>query len=89
MPIESVVRERLEDRLRAEAEPIDTAVELVLYCMKTQIFNDGNKRAAVIYGNHFLIARAGGLLVIPEKEVPEFKRLLVAYYEAAAREATQ
>ena len=49
--------------------------------MKTQIFNDGNKRAAVIYGNHFLIAHAGGLLVIPEKEVSEFKRLLVAYYE--------
>ena len=27
------------------------------------------------------IAHAGGLLVIPEKEVPDFKRLLVAYYE--------
>ena len=81
MPIESVVRENLEARLNAEANPIDTAIELCLYSMKTQIFNDGNKRAAVIYANHWLIGHAGGLLVIPEKEVPDFKRLLVAYYE--------
>ena len=81
MPIESVVRENLEARLNAESDPIDTAIELCLYSMKTQIFNDGNKRAAVIYANHYLIAHAGGLLVIPEKEVPDFKRLLVAYYE--------
>ena len=81
MPIESVVREDLETRLNAEREHIDTAIELCLYTMKTQVFNDGNKRAAVIYANHYLIAHACGLLVIPEKEVPDFKRLLVAYYE--------
>ena len=49
--------------------------------MKTQVFNDGNKRAAVIFANHYMIGRAAGLLVIPEKGVPEFKHLLVAYYE--------
>ena len=81
LPIESIVREELDARLAADGAAIDTAIELCLYCMKTQIFNDGNKRAAVIYANHYLIARAGGLLVIPEKEVPDFKRLLVAYYE--------
>ena len=40
-----------------------------------------NKRAAVIFANHYLIGKAAGLLVIPEKDVPEFKRLLVSYYE--------
>ena len=49
--------------------------------MKAQLFNDGNKRAAVIFANHFLISHGGGLLVIPEKEVPRFKKLLVLYYE--------
>ena len=62
-------------------EPVEVAVRLCLYCMKTQVFNDGNKRAAVIFANHYLIGQAAGLLVIPEKDVPEFKRLLVAYYE--------
>ena len=51
--------------------------------MKTQVFIDGNKRAAVIFANHYLIAHANGLLVIPETNVPEFKRLLVDYYEGA------
>jgi len=31
-----------------------------------------------------LIAHGGRFLVIPEKEVPEFKRLLVKYYEGEA-----
>ena len=81
MPIETVVRENLEELLHADVPAIDMAISLCLFCMKTQIFNDGNKRAAVIYANHYLISHAGGLLVIPEKEVPEFKRLLVRYYE--------
>ncbi len=86
LPVESIVRENLAALLNAEGEAVETAIELCLYCMKTQIFNDGNKRAAVIYANHFLIAHAGGLLVIPEKEVPEFKRVLVAYYEGRGEE---
>lgn len=47
--------------------------------MKAQIFTDGNKRASVIFANHYLISRGGGMLIIPE--VPEFKKMLVAYYE--------
>ena len=62
-------------------EVINTAIKLCLYCMKTQIFLDGNKRASVIFANHYLISHGGGFLVIPEKEVPEFKRLLVKYYD--------
>ena len=67
--------------LTKNAEMVDIAIELCLYCMKTQIFNDGNKRVSVIFANHFLISKGAGLLVIPEKKVPEFKKLLVAYYE--------
>lgn len=81
LPIEQLVKEQLEGILQTKADPIDVAIHLCLYCMKTQIFNDGNKRAAVIFANHYLIAKGGGLLVIPENHVPEFKRLLVAYYE--------
>lgn len=64
-----------------DADAIDIAIKLCLYCMKTQIFLDGNKRASVIFANHYLISHGGGFLVIPEKEVPEFKNLLVKYYE--------
>lgn len=81
MPIESVVKENLEVLLNAELPPDEKAIRLCLYCMKTQIFNDGNKRASVIFANHYLIAQGGGMLITPEKHVPEFKRLLVSYYE--------
>ncbi|MBO5516674.1 MAG: Fic family protein [Firmicutes bacterium] len=81
IPLEPDIIEALNNIIESPRDPIDTAVELCLYCMKTQIFNDGNKRAAVIYANHWLISHAGGLLVIPETEVPEFKQLLVEYYE--------
>lgn len=81
MPIESIVKENLEAFLNAELPPDEKAIRLCLYCMKTQIFNDGNKRVSVIFANHYLIAQGGGMLIIPEKHVPEFKRLLVSYYE--------
>ena len=81
LPIELDVKEKIADIVAEKAEPVETAIRLCLYCMKTQIFNDGNKRASVIFANHYLIGKAAGLLVIPEKDVPEFKRLLVAYYE--------
>ncbi len=81
LPIESVVKETIKDIVDSNDEAVDVAIKLCLYCMKTQIFNDGNKRAAVIFANHYLISKGGGMIVIPESQVPEFKRLLVAYYE--------
>jgi len=39
--------------------------------MKIQAFKDGNKRASVIFANHYLIAQGMGFLVIPEKAVPK------------------
>ena len=50
--------------------------------MRTQTFNDGNKRAAVIFANHYMVSHGIGLLVIPEAYVPEFKKLLVEFYES-------
>ncbi|MCQ2406565.1 MAG: cell filamentation protein Fic [Oscillospiraceae bacterium] len=81
VPVESVVKERIDEILSSGRDTIDIAIELCMYCMKTQIFIDGNKRASVIYANHYLIAHGNGFLVIPEAHVPEFKKKLVAYYE--------
>ncbi len=81
IPDEIDVKERLTKIQSTDLSHIDTAIELCLFCMKTQIFNDGNKRAAVIYANHYLISRGGGLIIIPEKDVPEFKHKLIDYYE--------
>lgn len=83
LPIESAVRENIDAILHAPEEDIDISIRLCLYAMKTQIFIDGNKRAAIIFANHYLISHGQGFLVIPEAHVPEFKKLLVQYYEGA------
>lgn len=81
IPIESIVKENITEILESETTEIDTAIKLCMYCMKTQVFIDGNKRASVIFANHYLIAHGQGFLVIPEEHVPVFKKKLVAYYE--------
>ena len=81
IPIESIVKERISDIINSEVDDIEIAINLCMYCMKAQIFIDGNKRASVILANHYLISHGQGFLVIPEEHVPEFKQKLVAFYE--------
>lgn len=81
LPNESDVKDRIAEIAAKGTDDIEKAIELCLYCMKTHIFLDGNKRASVIFANHYLIAHGGGFIVIPEKEVSDFKKLLVSYYE--------
>lgn len=81
LPVEYEVKDQIEKIVAADASYVDIAIELALYVMKTQIFNDGNKRTAIIFANHYLIAHGAGLMIVPENIVPEFKQLLVRYYE--------
>jgi fido (protein-threonine AMPylation protein) len=80
-PIESVIKEELEEIFNNDMEDVDRSIELLLYTMKKQAFIDGNKRTAVIFCNHYLISKGKGILSIPVEENDEFKRLLIAYYE--------
>lgn len=81
LPIESVIKEELEEIFNKELNDVDRAIELLLYTMKKQIFIDGNKRTAVIYSNHYLISRGKGIIAIPAELTQEFKDLLIPYYE--------
>jgi len=83
IPQEHQVKENIDAIIRSDKDAIDIAIDLCMYCMRTQIFIDGNKRASVIFANHFMIAHGLGLIVIPENHVPEFKKKLVMYYESA------
>lgn len=83
LPIESVFIEKIHEIVQSDKPVVDRAIELCMYCMRTQAFLDGNKRAAIIFANHFMIGHGAGLLIIPEKDVTEFKQYLVKYYESA------
>lgn len=87
IPIEHQVKEDIDNIIKSGADVVQVAIELALYVMKTQIFNDGNKRTAIIFANHYLISHAGGLMVVPQNLVPEYKKMLVKYYEGRDEEA--
>ena len=83
LPIEMDVKDKISEIVsQTEENAVETAIRLCLYCMRTQIFLDGNKRSAVIFANHYLISKGKGIIIIPEKSVSDFKRLLVKYYES-------
>ena len=81
LPIESVIKEELEEILKMDIDEVDKAINLLLYVMKRQVFIDGNKRTSVIYSNHYLISKGKGIIVIPAELTEEFKNLLISYYE--------
>ena len=83
LPMESQVIEKINSILKSDMDVVDVAIELCMYCMRTQVFIDGNKRASVLFANHYMISHGSGLIVIPEGHVPEFKKKLVQYYESA------
>lgn len=81
LPIESVIKEELEEIFSKKQDNVDIAIELLLYTMKKQVFIDGNKRTAVIFSNHYLISKGKGIISIPTELTEEFKDLLILYYE--------
>ena len=85
LPYEAQVKDDLSNLLSKD-DSYEIGIELLLYVMKKQLFLDGNKRTAVIFANHYLISRGMGLIVIPAELVPEYKKLLIDYYENDSKE---
>ncbi|MDO4986758.1 MAG: Fic family protein [Candidatus Saccharibacteria bacterium] len=84
-PVESILEEDLEKIINSKMPKIDRAINLMLYIQRSQIFLDGNKRTAVIFANHYLIANGLGLIYVPEDLTEEYKTLLVEYYETGKK----
>lgn len=80
LPIENLVKEQLSDIMDI-GNTYDKAVSALLFITKKQLFIDGNKRTSVIFANHILISQGAGLIAVPDEDIPEYKRLLIGYYE--------
>ena len=80
MPIESKIKEEIED-INTINNTMERAITFMLWCMRRQIFLDGNKRTAQLIANKEMIANGQGIISIPIKRQDKFKRLLVDFYE--------
>lgn len=59
----------------------EQAITLMCKLMKMQMFNDGNKRTAMLIANHELIKNGRGIISIPQENKVEFGVKLIEYYE--------
>lgn len=80
MPDEAEIKERLLDICTIE-NITERAVTLMLYCMRTQIFSDGNKRVSMLAGNQILISNGKGIISVPIEQQEEFRERLIKFYE--------
>lgn len=71
--------------LRTE-NPTERAITLMLYCMRSQMFLDGNKRTAMLAANHEMILNGCGIISVPIEKQREFTKLLVEFYETGEQD---
>lgn len=83
IPIESEVIKRIENIVNSSASVTEKALDYFLYACRAQLFWDGNKRTASICANKIMIQAGVGVLIIEEKYLRRFNKLMIDYYETA------
>jgi len=77
--------EKVDDLLKEykESRLTDTDKIITFMCklMKMQVFNDGNKRTAMLIAKHELIQKGRGIISISDSNKVEFGNKLIKYYE--------
>lgn len=85
-PIESKIKEELEELLNSNVSKTELAINIMLWIMRSQMFIDGNKRTAMLVANKIMIENGCGIISIPIEKQSEFYKLLIEYYETNDKE---
>lgn len=81
-PNEKEIKRDVERILRNKnCSYTEIAIDLMLYLMRSQMFQAGNKRTAMLAANHFLISKGCGIISIAHDHYLNFRNLLVDFYE--------
>lgn len=81
IPDEEKVKHEILKIAENQISPLDKALDMTLYLMRLQLFYDGNKRIAMLIGNKIMIENGEGIISVVQKDIKEFYKLLVSYYE--------
>lgn len=82
------IYQELQTIINGYPDVLERAIELYLWVCKRQAFRDGNKRTANYFANFELIKHGVGVLSPPaEEDLPEFRILLINYYETDDKQA--
>ena len=80
MPDEEKASCEIHKIIESDISPLDKALNMTLYLMRAQLFYDGNKRVAMLIGNKIMIENGQGIISVVQKDIKEFYKLLVSYY---------
>lgn len=81
IPVEENIEKELKEILEQDSEPIEKALDVTLFLMRSQIFYDGNKRIAMLIGNKIMIENGQGVISVKQTDIKEFYKLLISFYE--------
>jgi Fic family protein len=79
--IEADVRDEV-DRIMQIENATDRAISLMFHLMRRQIFNDGNKRVAMLAANQVMITNGAGVISVPPSKLGGFIGRLTEYYKS-------
>lgn len=79
-PNEFLIKENLV-KIFTLNNPTDRCITLMLYCMRSQMFVDGNISTSMLAANNEMIRNGCGVISVPIEYQPEFTKLLVEFYE--------
>ena len=63
------------------AAPLETALDIMLFLMRAQMFLDGNKRLGMLIGNKIMIEHGQGIISVRQSDSSEFYLKLIRFYE--------
>lgn len=82
LPDEEKVYGEMIKILDSKISSLEKAFDITLYLMRQQLFYDGNKRIAMLIGNKIMIENGQGIISVKQKDIKEFYKLLISYYES-------
>ena len=82
IPDEKKVEKYINDTISDSSKTItDRAITIMCYLMRTQFFNDGNKRTSMLFANKILIENGKGIISVSVDLDVEFGNKILEFYE--------
>lgn len=81
LPIDYEVENYINKILKNDDKK-NSAIELMLYIMRNQLFFDGNKRTAMLTANKILIKNGLGIFAVRQQSMQDFFTKLVKFHES-------
>lgn len=81
IPDEKKVETYINDTISDSSKTItDRAITIMCYLMRTQFFNDGNKRSSMLFANKILIENGKGIISVLVDQDVEFGNKILEFY---------